>query len=91
VAGFSGRRFLTLTYQGSSMKVVKFLERMSPYQPGEIAGFPDDVAKGYVDGKKAEYVTPAKAGKKVAGTGTEGDGSPAGDGTGGNPSDTPEA
>lgn len=73
------------------MKAVKFLERVSPYQPGEIAGFPDDVAKAYVDGKKAEYVTPAKASKKAAGASAEGDGDPAGDGAGGNAGDPPEA
>lgn len=60
------------------MKIIKFLVRVSPYQPGETAGFPDDVAKGYVDGKLAEYVTPAKAGKKPAGA--EGDGSASADG-----------
>ncbi|QBY56145.1 hypothetical protein [Cupriavidus oxalaticus] len=70
------------------MKIIKFLVRVSPYQAGETAGFPDDVAKGYVDDKRAEYVTPAKAGKK----GTEGDGNPpAGDGKDGAPSGTSEA
>lgn len=50
------------------MKIIKFLARVSPYQPNETAGFPDEVAKSYVDAKKAEYVNAGKAGKKGSAT-----------------------
>ncbi|WP_064577185.1 hypothetical protein [Cupriavidus gilardii] len=71
------------------MKIIKFLERVSPYQPGETAGFPDEVAKSYVDGKKAEYVPSAKTGKKGTAAVTDGEANAAG-GTEGAPGGTQE-
>ena len=40
------------------MKAIKFLQGVSPYQPGEIAGFPEDVAGHYVASGIAEYYVP---------------------------------
>lgn len=53
------------------MKIIKFLARFTPYQPGEVAGFPDDVAQAHVDAKRAQFVD-AKAAK------AEGEGASAG-------------
>jgi hypothetical protein len=39
------------------MKTVRFLQKQSPYNAGEIAGFPDDLATKYVSAKVAEFVS----------------------------------
>lgn len=41
-------------------KVVKFLESVSPYSKGEIAGFADDVADNLIASKKAVEHKPGK-------------------------------
>jgi hypothetical protein len=37
------------------MVILKFLTHWSPYQPGEVAGFPDSVAKSLIEAGVAEY------------------------------------
>jgi hypothetical protein len=39
------------------MKAVRFLTKQSPYNAGEIAGFPDELADRYVNAKLAEFVS----------------------------------
>jgi hypothetical protein len=37
------------------LKPIRFLQKQSPYNAGEVAGFPHEVAQRYVDAKLAEF------------------------------------
>ncbi|WP_167747540.1 hypothetical protein [Herbaspirillum sp. 3R-11] len=62
---------------------MKFLQRVAPFQAGEVAGFSDEDADRLVANKAAELHTPSKRNKRANAAGSDGGGKDGAGGEGG--------